>query len=337
MIDDIRYLIVFAKVAEAKSISRAAELLELAPATVSAHLAKLEANVGAALLYRNTRKLSLTREGAVLLDTARAMLQLYEEGLIDFRKRAISSSALLKVSAPAILLSCAGFMRTLAGFLAEHPALRLDIGFSDHRLDVIGEGLDIAFRIGDLPDSALRAKPVFRLQRQLVAAASVLAQHGHPEHPGQLADLPWIGLSVRPSSRSFVNAQGERAEVRYTPRISTDSVDASYRLAKLGLGLAAPPAYLFHADRDDPPVPVLPGWRLDPLDVHAVWPPNLASSGMAYRLINRVYEAMTEVQGNRADSTRLAPIVTLKARPRAGVVSQRAIWRPNTAQATSDR
>lgn len=295
MIEDIRYLIVFAKVAEAKSLSRAAELLELSPATVSAHLSRLEANVGAALLYRNTRKLSLTSEGAVLLETARAMLQLYEEGLIDFRKRAISSSASLKVSAPAILLSCAEFMRTLGGFLAEHPDLRLEIGFSDRRQDVIGEGLDIAFRIGDLPDSALRAKPIFRLQRQLVAAESLLARQGRPEHPGQLADMPWIGLSMRASSRSFINAQGERAEVRYTPRISTDSVEASYRLAKLGLGLAAPPAYLLHADRDDPPVAVLPGWRLDPLDVHAVWPSNLASNGMAYRLINRLYEAMTEV------------------------------------------
>ncbi|RZL34095.1 MAG: hypothetical protein EOP35_16415 [Rubrivivax sp.] len=72
----------------------------------------------------------------------------------------------------------AGFTRTLAGFTAEHPELRLEIGFSDRREDVIGEGLDIAFRIGDLPDSSLRAKPVFRLKRQLVAAQALLAQHG---------------------------------------------------------------------------------------------------------------------------------------------------------------
>ncbi|MEX7609777.1 LysR family transcriptional regulator, partial [Enterobacter asburiae] len=90
MIDDIRYLIVFAKIAEAGSISGGAEALGLTTATASAHLSKLEKNLGCALLYRNTRKLSLTHDGANLLETAKSMLALYEQGVIEFKQRSIS-------------------------------------------------------------------------------------------------------------------------------------------------------------------------------------------------------------------------------------------------------
>lgn len=83
MIDDIRYLIVFAKIAEAGSISGGAEALGLTTATASAHLSKLEKNLGCALLYRNTRKLSLTHDGANLLETAKSMLALYEQGSLN--------------------------------------------------------------------------------------------------------------------------------------------------------------------------------------------------------------------------------------------------------------
>jgi DNA-binding transcriptional LysR family regulator len=105
MIDDIRYLIVFAKVAEVGTLSGGAEALGLTPATVSQHLARLESNLGTALLYRNTRKLSLTHAGANLLETARAMLALYEKGVIEFKQRAISTNNHVRITIPAILVS----------------------------------------------------------------------------------------------------------------------------------------------------------------------------------------------------------------------------------------
>src|SRR5688500_16075931 len=104
MIDDIRYLIVFAKVVEVGSLSGGADILGLTPATVSLHLSRLEKNFGTALLYRNTRKLSLTHDGAKLLETAKAMLELYEKGIIEFSKRAISTNSSLRISVPAVLI-----------------------------------------------------------------------------------------------------------------------------------------------------------------------------------------------------------------------------------------
>ncbi len=102
-----------------------------------------------------------------------------------------------------------------------------------------------------------------------------------------------------------------RIRVDYTPRVRVDSVEASCRLARLGVGLAAPPTYL-----SDEPIrrgelrAVLPEWRLEPLKVYAVWPPNVPASSIAYTLINRLYEAFNPGQrraAGRACSQRSAP------------------------------
>ncbi len=206
MIDDIRYLIVFAKIAETGSVSGGAEALGLSAATASLHLSRLERNLGRALLYRNSRKLSLTQDGTQLLDTARSMLELYEKGFIEFRQRAVSTRNSLRISMPAVFVN-GDFTRHLAAFIEEHPDLDLGIACDDSRHDIIGDGIDIAFRIGDLPDSSLKARHLFLLPRQVVAAPAFLARHAPLEHPRDLQRLEWIGLGMRPDSRLFRHAR----------------------------------------------------------------------------------------------------------------------------------
>lgn len=106
MIDDVRYLIIFAKVAELGSLTGAADALDLSVSTVSSHLSRLETNLNAALFYRNTRKITLTSEGASLLNTASAMLELYEQGMLEFKQRTVSTTQTLRVAVPAVLLAC---------------------------------------------------------------------------------------------------------------------------------------------------------------------------------------------------------------------------------------
>ena len=289
MIDDIRYLIVFAKVVEVGSLSGGADILGLTPATVSLHLSKLEKNLGTALLYRNTRKLSLTHDGAKLLETAKAMLDLYEKGIIEFSKRAISTNGNLRISVPAVLIGSI-FMARIAEFIDGHPDVHMEIACSDTREDIIAESIDVAFRIGDLPDSTLKAKHLFALPRKVVASRALLNRFPTIDHPRDLERLPWIGLTMRPSVRTFRNVGGEQCEIRYDPRIIVDSVEASYQLAKLHIGLAAPPEFLIKDDLKQRLIEhVLPTWSLDPLKVYAVWPPNMATSSIAYTLINALY------------------------------------------------
>ncbi|MDZ5605141.1 LysR family transcriptional regulator [Pseudomonas sp. RP23018S] len=292
MIDDIRYLIVFAKIAEVGSISGGAKALGISTATASQHLTRLEHNLDTALLYRNTRKLSLSPAGAELLDTAQAMLALYEKGVIEFKQRAVSTQQSLRISMPALFINSA-FSQHLATFIQDHPDLRMSISCDDSRHDIIADGIDVAFRIGELPDSSLKARHLCLLPRRVVASPGYLAQHGPLQHPGDLASLDWIGLSMRPDARQFHHRHtGEQASLSYTSRVRVDSVEASHRMALLGVGLAAPPDFLCAgALAAGELVAVLPDWALEPLKVYAVWPPNIATSSLAYRLINTLYNA----------------------------------------------
>jgi DNA-binding transcriptional LysR family regulator len=290
MIDDIRYLIIFAKIVEKGSLTAAAEELDLSVSTVSAHLSKLEANLGVALIYRNTRKFALTADGENMLETARAMLDLYEKGLLEFRRRAVSTARTLRIAVPSVLLAYRPFMQEVAQFAAQFKDASLQLLCSDVREDIVGDGVDVAFRIGGLPDSTLRAKSLFAFERVLVANPALLEGAGLLLHPEQLAGMPWIGLSMMPSQRSFTHANGETCTIRYAPRVTVDSVEAAYQLALTGVGLAAPPAFRAGADLAARAlVRVVPEWSLAPLTVHAVWPGNMPSTSLAFRLINGLH------------------------------------------------
>ena len=254
MIDDIRYLIVFAKIVERGSISGGAAALGLTTATASTHLSRLEKNLNSALLYRNTRKISLTQDGISLLETARSMLELYERGVIEFKQRSISTVGKLRISLPAVFLN-GPFTRHLANFIKENPDISLSISYSDLREDIIADSIDVAFRIGELPDSSLKARHLFVLPRQLVASKDLLMQHQPIKHP----------------------------------------VEAAYVLAKQNIGLAVPPRFLCENDvKLGEMHEVLPDWSLEPLKVYAIWPANISTSSAAYKLINYIYNAMEQ-------------------------------------------
>lgn len=292
MIEDIRYLIVFAKIAEVGTISGGAEALGLTAATASLHLSKLEKNLGTALLYRNTRKFSLTHDGAKLLETAQSMLALYEKGVIEFKQRSISTNNNLRISIPAVFIN-SEFTQHIAMFIKEHPNVSLNISCDDSRKDIIGESIDVAFRIGELPDSSLKARHLFLLPRRVVASKEFLEEHKPIRHPRDLEQMQWIGLTMRPNTRQFQHAHtGEKVEIKYTPRVCVDNVEASYRLARLNAGFAAPPNYLSDEGiRRNEVTAVLPEWTLEPLKVYAIWPPNLSTSSIAYTLIHSIYNA----------------------------------------------
>jgi DNA-binding transcriptional LysR family regulator len=290
VIDDVRYLIIFAKVAELGSLTGAADALDLSVSTVSSHLSRLETNLNAALFYRNTRKITLTSEGTSLLNTASAMLELYEKGKLEFKQRTVSTAQTLRVAVPAVLLACQPFMSALAQFVKEFDAATLHLTFSDTREDVVGDGFDVAFRIGELPDSSLKAKPVFQIARTVVASSDLLQGNGLLRHPDEAAKLPWIGLAMMPSQRTFTHASGETCTIRYVPRVCVNSVEAAYQLSLGGVGLSAPPAFrASDALGRGEIIEILPGWALMPLTVHAVWPANISASSLAYLLINRLH------------------------------------------------
>ncbi|AZZ92041.1 LysR family transcriptional regulator [Hahella sp. KA22] len=290
MIDDLRALAVFAKTVEAGSFRAAASALSLSPSVVSHHISGLETRLGVALLYRSTRRLSLTSEGERLFDHAKTMLAAAEAGLNAIAEQAAEPTGRLSITAPAVLAR-GPFTEDVAAFALAYPRVSLCINYSDIRQDLIRDGIDLAIRIGAMPDSALKSKKLFDLTRRLVASPHYLQSRATPSKPEDLLDWEWIGLKMRPNHKLLYNAAGECHRIDYSPRITVDSIDAVCQLAAAGLGLATPPAFLVEEDLRvgrlcDP----LPGWNVDALGVYALWPPNAARESLTYRFIQFLQE-----------------------------------------------
>ena len=283
MIGDVRYLIVFAKVVAKGSFTAAAKELKMSTASTSLYVSRLEENLGAALLYRNTRKLSLTFDGEKVYAAASAILDLYEHEVVQLgRGQKEKVIRKFKIAIPAILIK-SNLLKEISVFFSNLPDIRVALACSDCYNDIVGEAIDLTIRLGDMPDSSLKAKKLFSIERKVVASPEFLARNPSITHPKDLEGMNWIGLSMRPSFRKFKHSSGEHYEINCTSNFVTDNVEASYQLACRGVGLAAPPSFLI--DARDPVEFVLPDWTLEALPAHAVWPGNVAQGSITHELI----------------------------------------------------
>lgn len=285
MIDELRALAIFAKVVEAGSFRSAANALNLSPSVVSHHVAKLEERLGIALLYRSTRRLSLTHEGEKLFMSAEAMLAAAEKGLNSVAYHAIEPTGKLSLTLPA-MLTRSPLVGDIAAFAKAFPKVTLSISFSDIQQDLIREGIDLAIRIGDLKDSGLKSKRLLAVTRKLVAAPALMNEHQSPRRPEDLLKWDWIGLKMRSNTKTFINQKGKTCLIDFEPRVVVDSMDAVCQLAIAGLGLATPPAFLVAEDiHRGYLVEPLPEWQAEPLPVYLVWPPNASKESLTLRFM----------------------------------------------------
>jgi DNA-binding transcriptional LysR family regulator len=283
VLDHFRAMAVFAKTVESGSFRAAAQAFGLSPSVVSHHIAHLEASLEVALLYRTTRKLTLTEEGKELFAAAQKMVAAAESGLEQLSQSASSPSGTLSITAPAALIAETLF-EDLAAFAATFPRVALAMHFSDTPADLIGEGIDVAIRAGTLKDSNLKSKKLFDFQRTLVASREYVATKPPPRHPRELGGWDWIRLRSRPSVATFAR-RGVR--VAFVSRISVDSGAAALGFARQGLGLATVPTAMAEPDlRSGRVVAVLPDWPLEAPSVYAVWPANASRTSLTQRLIS---------------------------------------------------
>jgi len=285
MIDELRGLAIFAKVVQAGSFRSAANALKLSPSVVSHHVAQLEERLGVALLYRSTRRLSLTNEGEKLFMSAEAMLSAAENGLNSVAYHATEPAGKLNLTLPA-MLARSPLVRDIAAFAKEFPKVALSIGFSDIQQDLIRDGIDLAIRIGELKDSTLKSKRLFAMKRKLVVAPALMREHQPPRRPQDLLKWDWIGLKMRPNTKTLINQNGQTCLIDFEPRIIVDSMESVCQLAIAGLGLATPPAFLVAEDiHHGYLVELLPEWQAESLPVYAVWPPNASKESLTFRFM----------------------------------------------------
>ncbi|NKB18963.1 MAG: LysR family transcriptional regulator [Alphaproteobacteria bacterium] len=288
MINHLRALAVFAKTVDYGSFRLAAQDLQLSPSVVSHHVSQLEEQLGVALLYRSTRKLSLTRDGERLIGAARAMVKAAEDGIASVLDQTAELNGKLHVTAPAVLAR-SPISDRISHFMKAHPNVHLSIDYTEVPRDVIADGIDVAIRMGRLRDSTLTARKLYDVERVLLAARSYVKSMPSPESPKDLEGWDWLELTPVPLRPVFRSASKKRVTLRPSPRLSANNANALYELSARGAGLAELPRYLAEADlRSGKMQIVLPEWQLDPIGVYALRPQNSPRDGLAAEFVNRL-------------------------------------------------
>jgi len=271
-LDQLKRMAVFAEVVAAGSLTAAARRLGMTPSAVSQHLRQLEQSLGLALLHRSTRRITLTEAGeryhagcAAMVGAAREA----EQALVRLRDEPEGE---LRLTAPA------GFGSLLASALAPlrgYPRLTLRLLLDDKLIDLIEERVDIAVRVGELADSSLVARKLGSMTRQLCASPAYLAERGWPATPQDLLRHDWLASNRNNSADmlELLGPSGERETLRLEGRVQASQVTALHALALAGWGIS------MGVSEDDRKaltegrlLPVLPGWRMADVPVHAVTP-----------------------------------------------------------------
>jgi DNA-binding transcriptional LysR family regulator len=268
-------LLIFAHVAELGSFSRAAEKMGLPKSTVSRRLAALEQRLGERLLLRTTRRQTLTEFGLQLLEHARQVASEVDAVSALSERRQAAPSGRLRVSMPSDFANLL-LADSLAAFVAMHSGIALELDLSPRRVDLLGEGFDVAVRMGDLPDDGLlAARRLNVFSAGLYASTNYLREHGQPATPEDLVHhqaVRLLGGNGEPVMWTL--SQGDvRWEGVPPGRVTANAPELLIRLARAGAGIAAVPDYFALPDvRQGTLHRVLPGWHLPSHIASAVFP-----------------------------------------------------------------
>lgn len=268
-------LVIFAYVAESGSFSRAAQRLGLPKSTLSRRLSALEQRVGERLLLRTTRRQTLTEFGQQLLEHARQVVAEVDAVQALSEHRQSAPSGRLRVSMPSDFANLL-LVDALAAFVAIHPGIQLELDLSPRRVDLLGEGFDLAIRVGELTsDGLLAARRLSELSTGLYAAPGYLAEHGEPRHPDDLMRHRGVRLMAgHGEPLPWVLKRGEEHWEGLPPgQMNANSPEFLIRIIGAGAGIAAvPDDFAIGFVRSGVLRRVLPDWRLPSPVVSAVFP-----------------------------------------------------------------
>ncbi|MDX2263505.1 MAG: LysR substrate-binding domain-containing protein [Hyphomicrobiales bacterium] len=266
--DRLETMAVFAAVAEAGSFAAAARKLRVSPAAVTRAVMALEERLGARLLVRTTRSLRLTDAGARFLADASRILHEVQEAEDAAAGLHVAPRGLLSVTAP-VLLGRMHVTPILRRFIDAYPHIEASALFVDRIVNIAEEGLDVAVRIGEMPDSSLAAVRVGRVRVMLVASPSYLDAHGELRFPSDLAAHRLVSSQSAATMLDWRFGVGAAAHtVRVRPVLSINNLDALIDVAAAGWAIARVLSYqvadhladgrlrVVLADAEPPPAPV---------------------------------------------------------------------------------
>ena len=235
--DTLELIRTFREVASRGSFSMAARSLDVSKANVSKYVAALESRLGVRLLNRSTRTVSLTDAGALLLERSAPLVEMIELTRLELQQRSRLPSGRLRLTAPQGLGHNA-LPVLLAQFMAKYPDVTVSLDLSNHVLDMVHEGIDLALRIGPIPDGNVIVRKLQQLPFVVCATPAYWEQRGLPAHPDDLGDHDALTFSVRDSAHEWrFEIEGEPFAVPVRSRINTTDPMPLVPLALQGLGM----------------------------------------------------------------------------------------------------
>jgi DNA-binding transcriptional LysR family regulator len=296
---DLNHVSVFVAVGRHGSFTAAAKVLGVPKSTVSRAIASLEAEMGVRLLHRTTRQVSLSTTGAALYERAAPALSSLQSALGELPELEDEPSGTLRITAN-VDFGTTVLADLVTRFTTRYPAVRVDVWLTNTVIDLVAEGIDVAFRIWRAPrlaDSSLLAQKASPMAFQLFAAPTYLVRRGTPRSPDDLEAHDWVGFRDIPPRLS---GPGGAVTLRWAPRFACDDMFFARELLRTGAGIGLLPTFLAEPDvAAGLVVRVLPRWDMP---VGTMWVVSPSARHLSRKV--KAFRAMA--------------LETLRARPLAG-------------------
>lgn len=262
----------FVAVVSEGSFSRAAERLNMSPQLVSKYVAQLETRLGARLINRSTRRLSITEVGQAYHERCRDVLADIDEMENAVGDAAVAAKGTLRINAP-MIFGTMHLSSAIAEYQREQPEVSVDLTLDDRVVDIVSEGYDIAIRIGRLRESSLVARKLAPVRLVVCASPDYLEERGVPDTPQDLKDHECLRYTLASDSdRWQFRERDETHDVQVTGSFLANNGDAIRLAALAGRGLALQPTFIVGDDiRAGRLQIVLQDYELEPMGVYAVY------------------------------------------------------------------
>jgi len=265
-------ILIFVKVAQFESITRAARSMGMPISTVSRRLSVLESQLGVSLLRRTTRRVTLTTQGREYFNQCQEPLSLLQEAERVLTQAQKKPEGLLRVTVP-VVLGQEAFLEFLSGFLKAHAGIRIDLFITNLFLDLVAENVDVAIRFGELQDSSLIATRLGKSIRYVVATPEYLKKRAPPSEPADLTSHACVMLNAKNNETEWDLTNGRRRlRIHVSGPVSTRDFNSVSTFVCRGHGIGLlPSTYCDEAVAKGRLVRLLPAWSSQQIPVFAVY------------------------------------------------------------------
>lgn len=273
MIDVMKAMQAFVAVVDSGNFVSAAEMLDTSTAAISRQVSGLESHLGARLLNRTTRRISLTESGHEYYSRAQSILSDLAEAEAIVGQQAIQPKGLLRVSAP-LSYGIHELARLLPDFMQRYPDLRLDIDLSDRVVDLANDGIDVAIRISQALTSQVVARKIMPIEMILCASPDYLTRKGTPKSPEEITEHETLNYSYLSTGDNwhFIDKNQTEVTVRTQSTVHASNGDLLTALGLSGKGIIVQPAFIVAKHiANGQLVPLLPDWHMGNFYLYAVY------------------------------------------------------------------